>query len=179
VLDRQFMIDLYLIRHGDAAPAGESGADQDADRPLTEKGEAQAAALAQALRRRGIVLDKVVTSPLVRARQTAEGIVRHLGAGAPGTCVCEDLAPGGRRRRITRFLRDLSGSALAVVGHEPDLSQYAGWLVGSKKAHINLAKGGAACIACGQRPGKASGTLVWLVNGDWLGDEVPGKDRGS
>src|SRR5262245_19123710 len=69
-------VDLYLIRHADALALGERGITNDEERPLSEKGEAQSDAVAKALAQRGIVLDKLYTSPLLRARQTAEIMLR-------------------------------------------------------------------------------------------------------
>ena len=65
-------MDLYLIRHADALALGERGITEDAARPLSAKGESQAQRVGAVLRRKGIVLDKLVTSPLVRARQTTD-----------------------------------------------------------------------------------------------------------
>ena len=69
-------MDLYLIRHADALALGERGITSDEDRPLSEVGEAQAAAGAKALLTKGILFDRLFTSPLLRARQTAEIMLR-------------------------------------------------------------------------------------------------------
>src|SRR5437868_3610663 len=158
-------MDLYLIRHGEAQPLGEGGIQDDAERPLTALGHAQCPPLAAALQRLGVHLDKVVTSPLLRARQTAEGLLRYWTGPVPDLLVCDDVGPGGKRRKLTRFLRDLEVSAAAVVGHMPDLGEYAGYLIGSRKAQVDLAKGGVARITFeGGAPGKGDGTLVWLIS---------------
>src|SRR5205807_2522803 len=68
---------LYLIRHADAAPLGEGGVADDRDRPLTELGHSQCQALAAALQKRDVKVDQIVTSPLLRARQTAEDVQQH------------------------------------------------------------------------------------------------------
>src|SRR5947209_20193638 len=98
-------MDLYLIRHGEAQPPGEGGIADDEARPLTALGQAQLPPLAGALQRLGVHLDKVVSSPLLRARQTAEGMLRHWTGPAPELPVCEAAGPGGKRRKLTRFLR--------------------------------------------------------------------------
>jgi phosphohistidine phosphatase len=161
-------VDLYLIRHADAVPLGEGGFTEDADRPLTETGQEQAKQLAIGLRQKGVHLSMVLTSPLLRARQTAEGMLSAWQDAGPELRVCEDLAPGGKRRRLSRFLKDLGQDRVALVGHQPDLGEYAAWLIGSKKAQIDLAKAGVAYIACPQGAGKGEGTLTWLVTPDWL-----------
>ncbi|HEV3202877.1 MAG TPA: histidine phosphatase family protein, partial [Gemmataceae bacterium] len=67
------LMNLYLIRHADAVPLGLQGITQDEERPLSDEGQIQARALTHVLALRGIRLDKIVSSPLVRTRQTTEG----------------------------------------------------------------------------------------------------------
>jgi phosphohistidine phosphatase len=118
---------------------------------------------------RGIRLGMVLTSPLLRARQTAEGMLREWPHPAPELRVCDELAPGGKRRKLSRFLREVGSDKVALVGHQPDLGEYAAWLIASKKAHVELAKAGVAYMICNPPLGKKDGTLVWLVTPDWLG----------
>jgi phosphohistidine phosphatase len=165
-------MEYYLIRHADAQPLGEGGIQDDADRPLTEAGQKQCAALAQALARRGVRFDQVVTSPLLRSRQTAEALLQQLQEGPtppPPLHLCDYLAPGGKRRKLTRFLRGLQGESLALVGHMPDLALYAAWLIGSKKAQIDIAKAGVVAVHFEGRPDKGQGVLTALVGPPWYG----------
>jgi phosphohistidine phosphatase len=159
-------MDLYLIRHADAQP--EDSAVDDADRPLTAVGQLQCGPLATALRHAGVHLSRVVTSPLLRARQTAEGLLQHWSEPMPELQVCDALAPGGKRRKLTRLLRDLDDREVALVGHMPDLACYAAWLIGSKKAQLELAKSGVARIHCDGAPDKGEGVLTWLIPPDWF-----------
>jgi phosphohistidine phosphatase len=161
-------VDIYVIRHADAVRVGEMGATTDAERALSPAGESQAQAVAAALQRQGVTLDGIVTSPLRRALQTAEGIARHWAQPAPEVRVCEDLAPGVMHKRLSRYLRDLGMGRVALVGHEPDLSGLVAWLIGSKKAQVEMAKAGVAHIACSDEPRKAGGSLVWLVTPEWM-----------
>jgi phosphohistidine phosphatase len=163
-------VDLYFIRHADALPLGELGISEDADRPITERGKAQVRVLAAGLKRRSIQLGLVLTSPLLRARQTAEELLRHLTGPAPELRVCDDLAPGGKRRKLARTLRNWHGDKVALVGHEPDLGECAGWFIGGRKARIDFAKGGIACVACEGDPRKGAGSLLWLLTQEWLAD---------
>jgi phosphohistidine phosphatase len=160
-------MDLYVIRHADAEPLGAGGIQEDADRPLTSVGHAQGPALAAALQKQGVRLEKVVTSPLLRARQTAEALVKNWHAPAPELQVCDLLAPDGKRRKLTRFLADLGNHAVAIVGHMPDLNIYAAWLIGSRKAQIELAKAGCAHIQFHGKPDKNAGVLHWLITPNW------------
>jgi phosphohistidine phosphatase SixA len=115
--------------------------------------------------------DAVVTSPLLRARQTAQELMPPSGPDAPsaGPAECEFLAPGGRRRKLARYLEELDKESVALVGHRPDIDELAGWLIGYRKAGIGLAKGAAALIDCDGAPGKGSGTLRWLLTPEWVG----------
>jgi phosphohistidine phosphatase len=161
-------VDLYLIRHAEAAPLGEGGVTNDESRPLTNKGEEQARQLASGFRGRGIHLGLVLTSPLLRARQTAERMLQEWPNPAPESRVCRELTPGSKRRKLSRVLMQLSSDPVALVGHEPDLSQYAAWLIGSKKAQLDLAKAGVAYVCCDQKLGRGSGRLVWLAPPEWF-----------
>ncbi len=161
-------MDLYFIRHADAVPLGEQGITQDEDRPLTDLGLEQARTVASGLQRHGIRLDLVLSSPLVRARQTAEGILRQWTLPAPELRFCDQLIPGARSKRLARYLKDLDGNSFGLVGHMPDLAEHAAWLIGSKRAQLDIAKAGIAHIHCDDKPAKGAGTLQWLVTPEWL-----------
>jgi phosphohistidine phosphatase len=161
-------VDIYLIRHADAVPLGEQGITEDADRPLTEAGENEARKLGDALRQRGIALGHVVISPLLRARQTAEIMLGAWPAPQPQVHVCEDLVPEGKPRKVARFLQKLGAGDVGLVGHMPQLGNMTGWLIGSKKANIDLAKTGVAYVACADRLRKNCGTLLWLITPGWF-----------
>ena len=102
---------LVIVRHAEAAPG-----DPDELRPLTPQGREQARALAQALRERGVEADAVVTSPLLRARETAAA----LGLGEP--VIDERLAPGATPADV-RDAADGRGETVVVVGHQPDCGE--------------------------------------------------------
>ncbi len=160
-------MELYLIRHADAQPLGQGGIEDDAERPLTAVGQAQCRTLAAALQRQKVHLDKIVTRPLLGARQTAEGLSLHWTGTLPTQEVCDELAPDGKRRKLTRFLRDLGAESVAVVGHMPDLGEYVAWLIGSRKAQVDLDKAGVARVHFDGKPGKGDGVLTWLITPDW------------
>jgi phosphohistidine phosphatase len=160
-------MNIYLIRHADAVPLGEGHFPHDVDRPLTPKGHEQAKLVAKALHRHGVQLDAIVTSPLVRAHETAETLHKSLSP-APQLQTCDELAPGGKAKKLTKFVRESGQQAIALVGHQPDLGAYAAWLIGSKKARIDLAKAGVACISFPEEPRKGEGMLQWLVGPEWM-----------
>ncbi len=163
-------MELYLIRHADAVPLGEGGVTEDADRPLTPKGEDQAKKAGKGLERMGMRPDVVVTSPLLRARQTADLLVGALGLPRPEIEVSEELAPDGKRRRLSRYIKDMGKAKVVLIGHQPDLGTLAAWLIGSKKAQVEIAKAGVAHITCEAGPGKGKGILVELVKPEWFGE---------
>ena len=149
---------MYIIRHADAGdPNAFAGPDE--ERPLSPLGVRQAKALAAALASRGIDLGVLLTSPLKRAKQTATRL------GSPEEC--DLLMPGFKKGRLARHVRKLKAEAVAVVGHEPDLSAFAAWLIGSQKAKLTVAKGAIVQIDCPDGPAKGGGALVWQVGPEW------------
>ncbi len=161
-------MDLYLIRHAEAEPLDSATMNRDADRPLTSTGREQARTVANCLQGRGVQLKFLLTSPLLRAEQTAEDILQQWPDPVPELRVCEELAPGGQRRKLAKVLARLEGDTVGLVGHVPDLTRFAGWLAGDRRCGIDLAKSGVALIRCENRPGKGEGRLVWLVTPDWM-----------
>jgi phosphohistidine phosphatase len=104
---------LVIIRHAEAE-AGEP----DEMRALTEEGRTRAEALGRRLRSEGLVADAVLTSPLLRARETATA----LGLGQP--VPYEALRPGATPERVREAVADL-GETVVIVGHQPDCGQIA------------------------------------------------------
>lgn len=161
-------MNIYLIRHADALPVDMNMVTSDAERPLSDEGRRQATGLAATFKRLDLQLDQVFTSPLKRATQTADELCRGLGVPDLKPTMCESLAPGGSSKKLTKFLRRLSGNHIVLVGHEPDLGIHTAHLIGGKRARIEFAKGGAACVVCDQPPRKGTGVLLWLLTPNWL-----------
>lgn len=159
---------LCFIRHAEAVPRGEGDINADADRQLTDLGQEQAKKLAAALQRIGLSIDLVLTSPLLRARQTAQGLIDHWNGDKPELRECPELAPGGKIKKLARTLLKFEAKSIALVGHMPDLSGHTGWLIGSKKTQIDFEKAGAALIACKDAPDKGAGELLWLITPEWF-----------
>jgi phosphohistidine phosphatase len=161
-------MELYLIRHAEAQPRAESSEQDDADRPLTDAGHSQAQVLAAALQKHGVHLDQVVSSPFLRARQTADHLIQSWKTPLPELLLCDALEPDvAKARKVTKFLLKLSANSVALVGHMPHLGEYAAWILGSKKVEIALAKSGVARIDCDGVPDKGAGTLTWLITPEW------------
>src|SRR4051794_7012192 len=162
-------MNLYLIRHAEAVPLGDNGVTKDADRPLTDNGREQCRVVALALRQVGVRLEQLITSPFVRAHQTADEMLAHWDGRLTELKLSEELEPKGKKRKLLREILSLGGKAVGLVGHNPDLSELAGWFLGEKQAGIELAKAGVACIVFQGPPNKGAGTLEWLVTPEWCG----------
>src|SRR5919197_1220303 len=134
--------ELYLVRHGVAEERSEKWPD-DAKRPLTADGMSKMKKASRGLARLGVAFDVIVTSPLVRTRQTAEILAAELD-GPPPIVNADSLAPGGT---YSALLADLEKHArktrIALVGHEPGIGELAARLVGSR--HPIEFKKGAVC----------------------------------
>jgi len=153
--------ELYLIRHAIAAERGEDWPDDD-KRPLTERGIARFKESVAGLKELDVVVDEIFSSPLVRAKQTADllaaglsgkPVVKILDALSPGhtpTSVLAQLARAARRRRII------------LVGHEPDLGELAAHLIGAGRA-LPFKKGGACRIDVESLTSRRAGALTWFV----------------
>jgi phosphohistidine phosphatase len=153
---------LYLLRHGIAVDPGSSGMPDDA-RPLTEKGIKRMHQIAIGLLALELELDAIITSPLVRARETAEIVADALGL-ADRLETSNVLATGSDPATIERWLRSRAESRLMLVGHNPTLSELVSLLVaGARRSTIcDLKKGGIAAL---ERTIGASGLyeLTWLA----------------
>jgi len=133
---------LWLLRHGDAEPHGTRA---DFERRLTDRGERQSRAAGRAFARLGVSFEHVFTSPRVRALETARLVCAELDLEP---IIHEPLSGGFDERHADALLAAAGvGSALLVVGHEPDLS---GLVAALTSARIEMKKGGIAAIRGGQ-----------------------------
>lgn len=158
-------MDLYLIRHAEAVPHGEL---HDAARPLTDLGREQARRLGELFARHHIQFDAIVTSPLVRARETLDGLLPALPEPAPQSLIYDEIGAAMRPRRVAKFLAKTGGTTLGIVGHEPTISVFLAWLIGSKKARVPMAKAGVAKLVCDSLK-KGGAELEWLITPAMLG----------
>lgn len=163
-------MDLYLIRHAEAHPLGEKGTTEDAQRPLTEKGEHQSLVVARGLQHRGLQLEVLLTSPLVRAREMADIILRHWSGPAPELVVTDALVPEAKPAKLGKVLQQVARKKVGAIGHLPHLGLFTAWLIGGRNAQVDFAKAGVAHIRCHDAPGKGSGVLQWLVKPNWFRD---------
>ena len=150
---------LYFLRHGIAADAGEFSG-PDSERPLTDEGRARMARAAKAIDDLTLDIERIVTSPLLRAKQTASLVAERL---KPRGGVVEDERVGLSfgPRALGAILSDHADAArLMLVGHEPSLSQTIGHLLGG--ASVEVKKGALAGVEL-SGPGAMRGTLLCLI----------------
>lgn len=112
---------LYLVRHAEAAPG-----EPDEQRTLTDEGRGQARALGERLRESGVQLDVILTSPLLRARETGAALAEAIG----GEVEPDDRLEPGATAEDVRAAVAGRGETLVVVGHQPDCGRIAAELTG-------------------------------------------------
>ncbi|HEV2690205.1 MAG TPA: phosphohistidine phosphatase SixA, partial [Bryobacteraceae bacterium] len=149
---------LCMMRHGSASPRGTAGVTDDAKRALTPEGKKKMEDIARGLTRLGVKLDWIVTSPLVRAVETAEIVADSCPIKVP-LDITDTLSPSGSPEGLLEFLaKSPHRKRVLVVGHEPDLSELAARLIGAgRDAHLSFKKGGCCLISFDEFPPKSPG----------------------
>ena len=156
--------ELCIMRHGLAVERTVTTVMDDTKRPLTSEGKQKMREIAAGLVRVGLEVDWIVSSPLVRAVETAEIVGEVLG-GKPPMDFCDALRPGGAPEALIAFLaKRPNRRRVLVVGHEPDLGELAVRLIGAgRNANMPFKKGGCCLITFSVFPPKSPGRLVWWL----------------
>lgn len=154
-------MELYLFRHGvaeDAVPGR-----PDADRKLTEDGKKKVADVVKRARRAGVEPSLIVSSPYVRAVETAQLAVE--GFEYKGEIVrTETLVPHGHPEKVWNELRDYREQpSVLISGHEPLLSHLAAYLLASPALRIEFKKAAMIRIDLGNLGPMPHGTLRWMI----------------
>jgi len=159
-------MEIYLLRH---AHAGDSAAWEgpDSERPLSNKGRRQAQNLGQFLADRGFAADAILTSPKVRARQTAELFADALGVGVS---LDDRLAGALDLDVLAALLEGAGGTSVVLVGHDPDFTDLAMALTGA--AYLPLKKGAMARIDTSLPIQPGAGILRWLLPPELVADRL-------
>ena len=153
--------ELYLVRHAIAAERGEDWPDDD-KRPLTARGVARFKDAVNGLAQLDVVVDEIFTSPLVRAKQTADILAEGL-PGKPSVKVLDALSPGHAPGSVlAQLARTAKRRRLALVGHEPGLGELAAHLIGAGRA-LPFKKGGVCRIDVESLTSRRAGALQWFV----------------
>lgn len=150
-------VELYLLRHAHAGKAEEWPGDDD-QRPLSRRGRQQAGDLGRFLSSRAFSLDLLISSPRLRARQTAELVGAEIGAAV---AFDERLAAALDLDDLSAVVDDLGGQRVMLVGHDPDFSELAGQLSGTLRLPVR--KGALLRIDAALPLTPGGGTLRWLL----------------
>jgi phosphohistidine phosphatase len=154
-------MEIYILRHGIAVERGSPGYKKDSDRPLTEDGEDKMHRIAQAMVGTGMRFDLILSSPYVRAEQTAHIVAAEMDEEVALT---DSLIPGGNILELIKEVNERKPGSVLLVGHEPDLSRLVSLLVtGGNDASIELKKGGLCRLAADKLTFGRCATLNWLL----------------
>lgn len=148
---------IHLLRHAHAGDSYEWAGSDDL-RPLTRKGRAQSEALGTFLEAHAIRPDVIVSSPKLRAQQTAEIVAMKFGMTVRTD---SRLAMDFGRRELWALLDELGAREPMFVGHDPDLSELVTYLIDA--AGVHMKKGALATIDLATKLGDGEGQLRWLV----------------
>lgn len=152
---------IHLLRHGIALDRADPRCPPDPQRPLTDKGVARTRTAAKGLRRLGIEPDAILTSPYLRARQTAD-IVRDVLAPEVPMKQVSALVPEGEPKKMLAAIVATGFDAPLCVGHAPSLDELATYLAGCGGPVIKLKKSG-LCTLRVDTPGRGGGRLYAVV----------------
>jgi phosphohistidine phosphatase len=160
-------MNLYFMRHGIAVAADDPAISADADRPLSPKGIKRVRKIAKGMRRLGLSFDALLTSPLPRARQTADAVAAALGAEA----LVEEISGLSPESAVEHLLFGLARyqdrADVLLVGHEPLLGKTVAHLLAEKSdrstLNVEFKKGGLCRIEIEALPPPGPGTLHWLL----------------
>jgi len=141
------MHELYILRHGIAIPHGTPGVPED-ERPLTAKGEKRIKEVGRGLAAFGLELDRIITSPLPRARRTAQIVAQELGL-TDRLVTSSVLSADSDAQTIRDWLRERHTDRLMIVGHNPSLSDLVGLLILGEVGRFpfELKKGGIVALS--------------------------------
>lgn len=155
-------MEIILVRHAKAEARDANSWPDDDQRPLTAEGRAEQRAAARAMKKMGIKFDFLLTSPLLRARETADLLARgYRWSEAPQAV--EELGHGYAVGAVVKLLAKFPpASTVAMVGHEPDLSDLTGALT-TKDGRLNIAvkKSGVVGIEFDGPAEAGKGTLLF------------------
>ena len=158
-------MNLYVLRHGIAVEPGTPGYERDADRPLTPEGERKLWRIAEAMEALELSFDLILSSPYLRALQTAEIVAKAL-KGRKKVELSESLTPGGSTKKLVELLNRVQPSpeSVLLVGHEPYLSGLISLLVSGDAGFAVVMKKGGLCKLSTEslKPGRCA-ALEWLL----------------
>jgi len=163
ICPQRSLMELVFLRHGLAANR-EEWKGSDGDRPLTAEGVDRTKEVVRGLHALKVRPAIILSSPLLRARETAEIAKKGLITDAKVE-LADELAPSAAPDQLLARLADLADKPVVLcVGHEPHISTTISAMVSGKTAaSFDVKKAGACCIRFTGIPIAGAGTLVWLL----------------
>ena len=157
-------MNLYIIRHAIAVDEGTPEYEDDSQRPLTDKGKKKMRQIAKGLRTLGVGFDLILSSPYVRAKETAE-ILADVFKIKSDIAFSDNLIPMGDPDLLIAEMNEKYGAnSIALVGHEPHLSALIGLLVSENAGlDMTLKKGGVCRLSVDDLHHTRKATLEWLL----------------
>ncbi len=158
-------MNLYIIRHAIAVDEGTPEYEKDSERPLTDKGKKKMRQIAKGLRTLGTDFDLILSSPYVRAKETAE-ILADVFKVKAEVAFSDNLVPMGDPDLLISEMNEKysANNSIALVGHEPHLTALVSLLV-SENAGVDmtLKKGGVCRLLADDLHHSRKATLEWLL----------------
>ena len=157
-------MNLFLIRHAIAVDEGMPEYEDDSQRPLTDKGKKKMRQIAKGLRALGVEFDLILSSPYVRAKETAD-ILADVFKAKADVALSDNLVPmGDPDLLIAEMNEKYSAHSVAIVGHEPHLTALVSLLVADNASmDITLKKGGVCRLSADDLHHTRKATLEWLL----------------
>ena len=158
---------LYLVRHGIAMDRTDPKCPPEAERPLTARGVQKTRSAALGLRAMGAKPEVMITSPFVRAAQTAEIFAEALGFAVEKIRVNDHLKPAANPGEIIKEIAHVRAKEIACFGHAPHMDLTIAHLAGARTPFTELKKAGVACF---EQAGHGSWNLLWILTPKVLRD---------
>ncbi|RTL45139.1 MAG: phosphohistidine phosphatase SixA [Candidatus Melainabacteria bacterium] len=155
---------VYLVRHGIAQERLGGAILNDSQRPLTDEGKSEMKQVGHALKRLNVKPDVIVSSPLVRAKQTAE-IIRDVLNFEDELKITDTLAPGGSPSSVYKYLKQFAHvDEIFLVGHEPDIGMLvSNMLWAAADVHFPFKKGAVCRVDVYDLPATSPGVMKWFM----------------
>jgi phosphohistidine phosphatase len=156
-------MELYILRHAIAADRGTGEYRDDAERPLTTKGKRELRQIVKVMRTMDLSFDLILSSPFLRARETAEITSKGLGSKKK-LQLTETLEPGGSFKELIKSLKESKREKVLLVGHEPFLSEFISLLIsGDRRSLLTLKKAGLCKLTTESLAHGRCAILEWLL----------------